>query len=312
MPANCPDLIEVKGTLKLMAPLLKKLAEERERRIKPLVDDKVIVSWNALAIRIFAEASISLQEPRFLETAQNSAAFILNNMFEKNILFRIWKDEQLSTPAFLEDYAALSLALLDLFQVDQNTMWLHSAEQLMRKVFVQFIGKTKGLFDTDKNHDGLIYRPKNLYDNTTPSGNSMAALASIILFHLTGDPYWYSQADTLVKHIIDQAAEYPSAYSFWLQASDFLIGPVVQIAILKSGDPEEFSRIISTIRKKYRPRKVLVYQESETGNRSGLLSHFFHQRKLLQGKTTVFVCKNFSCQLPTTDAAILETLLNNA
>ena len=164
-----------------------RLLEARAKRPRPQTDDKVLVAWNSMTCKVLAEAGRSLGRDDYLRAAQMNADFILTQMYFENRLHRSWRDGQARHNAYLEDYAALCLGLMALYQADGNAHWYEWALRLAEEMRVNFSDPTGGFFDTRHDHGSLLIRPKQVQDNAVPSGNALAALALLQLADLSGD-----------------------------------------------------------------------------------------------------------------------------
>ena len=292
-PAQVPERLQAAHARLLAA---------RNRRVRPGTDDKVLVSWNALMLMAFAEAARYLQDSRYLEVAMRNAAFLLDNLYLHNRLFRSWRNGQARHNAFLEDYAALCLALLALYQSDPNPRWFAAAQNLADEMIAHFADPAGGFFDTRDDHETLLVRPKDLQDNATPSGNSLAAAALLQLAALTGHGHYRARAETALAAAQPLLGRFPTAFGNWLCALDFALGPVHEIAILGPDTPAR-GQLVATLWQTYRPRAVVaVSDHPPPPGAPPLLAN----RPLLDGQPTAYVCQGFVCRQPVNTAEALE------
>ncbi len=170
-----------------LAQANRKLLEIRGQRIRPGTDDKVLVMWNALMLSTFAEAGRSLGRLDYLEAARRNARFLLDHLYVEDRLHRSWREGQAKHNAYLEDHAALVLALLDLYQADFNNEWFEMASRLAGEMVDHFLDPQGGFFDTRDDHEALLVRPKDVQDNASPSGNAMACEALLKLAAFTDE-----------------------------------------------------------------------------------------------------------------------------
>lgn len=288
-----------KVLLKHLEQPLGQLRILRANRARPQTDDKVIVSWNALALRTFAEAGHYLQRADFLQAAQKNADFLLENLIRGDILHRTWRNEKSGTPAFLEDYAGFIVALLTLYQFDGNPRWFSESQKIMEWMLTRFKDPNGGFFDSPPQSSNTLVLPKYPQDNPIPSGNALAAHA-IMLYSAfeEGIPYIDSALELLAT-LQKTAAEYPTAFAYWLQVQDYAAGPIQQIALVYpplKNQPhlEWFDPAITP----YHPRRVLVHSPfPPLGNSPGILQH----KPVLQGRPTAYICQNFTCKQPLVD-----------
>jgi uncharacterized protein len=276
----------------------KKMYAFREQRVRPPTDDKVLVSWNSNALRAFAEAARYLNRPDYLAAAQKNAAFILREMYAQGRLMRAWRNGQARHNAFLEDHAGLILALLALYQTDHDSRWYQAAENLAGDMNNHFRDPQGGFFDTRHDHDELLTRPKDIQDNATPSGNALAASALLYMAAYSERSDWHAQAEGMLVTMQDLMVRHPTAFSFWLQGLDFAAGPVRQVAVIGPQQLPITQQLLAHIWRTYRPRTVVASAPAEdSSDAPGLL----HDRPMVQGRPTVYVCEGFTCNLPVND-----------
>ena len=154
----------------------KKLFEAREKRIKPNRDEKVLTAWNGLMLAAFADAAAVLQNGEYLEIAKKNAEFISTQLQKDGRLLRTWKDGAAKLNGYIEDYANVADGLIELYQVSGEVKYLTEAKRLADLMITEFWDEDNGgFFFTSNDHEELIVRNKDFYDNATPSGNSVAA-----------------------------------------------------------------------------------------------------------------------------------------
>jgi uncharacterized protein len=283
------------------------LLKHRSSRIRPGTDDKVLVSWNALMLSAFAEAARYLQRKDYLEIARQNGRFLLQELYKDGQLLRSWRNGKASHNAYLEDYAALIISLLNLYQSDPDSDWFNTAVMITKNMLEQFADPLWGFFDTRQDHETLIARPKDLQDNATPSGNALAAMALLKMSAFTGQVEWRTLAEASLQSLQSVAAPHPTAFSFWLSAIDFALGPVQEVAILSKPDDPGKQMLTEALWNTYRPNLVAAISmfPPEPGS-PALLS----ERPLLTDQATAYVCQNFFCQQPVNKLEELLSLLN--
>jgi uncharacterized protein YyaL (SSP411 family) len=164
-----------------LAEAHRKLLQVRNTRVRPATDDKILVMWNALALAAFAEAARYLGRKDYLDAAIRNADFLLGHLYVDDRLLRSWRDGKAKHNAYLEDYAALILALLSLYQSDLDAKWYSTALKLADEMVQHFSDPKGGFFDTRDDHESLLVRPKDIQDNATPSGSALAVTALLEL-----------------------------------------------------------------------------------------------------------------------------------
>jgi uncharacterized protein YyaL (SSP411 family) len=278
----------------------------RQKRTRPGTDDKVLVSWNALALVAFSEAGRYLRRSDYQYVAIRNGQFLLSNLYSHDRLLRSWRKGSARHNAFLEDYAGLILGLLSLYQTDPDHHWYSAAVDLANEMLARFLDTAGGFFDTRDDQGPLLTRPKDLQDNATPCGNSLAALALLQLAAYTGRDDLRDRAEAMLRPMQGLAARYPTAFSYWLCAVDFALQPTNEVAILGMPSDPSTLALEAVLWEQFRPHLITA--------RSGLpvppkAPPLLFERSLVQGKSTAYVCRNFVCNLPVTTPADLRTQL---
>ncbi len=289
-----------------LADARRRLFARREQRIRPGLDDKVLVAWNGLALAAFADAARILDRADYRSVAERSAAFILREMqTPEGRLLRAWRGGKAKLNAYLEDYANFADGLLALYEATFDTRWFVEARRLADVMVAHFRDPAGGFFDTSDDHEALAVRPKGLQDNAMPSGNAMAATVLLHLAALTGEVRYRDLAEEALRLIQPMLASYPTAFAQWLSALDFALGRPKEIAII--GDPAaaDTRALVGVVRSSYRPNQVVALGRPGVQHPVPLLAG----RAQLDGHATAFVCENFTCRLPVTDPEALATQL---
>jgi len=289
-----------------LAELNQVLLAFRAQRVRPGTDDKVITAWNGLALLLFAEAGRYLQRPDYLSVARRTADFILSELHPADRLLRTWRAGKSSHSAFLEDYAAMILGLLALYQSDPDPYWYNSALDLYQELDTHYSDSEGGFFDTHDDQTDLLLRPRETQDNATPSGAAMAALALLQLSAYSGDLELRNRAASMFSQVASAAERYPTAFAFWLQGIHHLIHPYKEVALVGDLGNQAAQELIQTIWNAYRPGLVLAASNLPVPDNSPAL---LQDRPLLGEQPTVYVCQNFACQRPVTRSSELAELL---
>lgn len=276
----------------------------RERRIKPLRDEKVLTAWNGLALAALAEAARVLERADYLLAAQRNAEFVLGTLHTANgRLLRTWRaGSPAKLNAYLEDYANYADGLLELYQATFEERWFVAARQLADAMLEHFADDSGGFFDTSADHEQLITRPKDLQDNAVPGGNGMAAGVLLRLAAYTADARYSSAAEQVLARVQASAARYPTAFAQTLQALDFYASAPAEVALVGPLQDSGMAELLAELREPYRPHQVLALLQPLAGSAIPLL----HGRVQLGGQATAYVCRNFACQLPVTTRAALH------
>ncbi|HZU70276.1 MAG TPA: thioredoxin domain-containing protein [Ktedonobacteraceae bacterium] len=281
----------------------------REQRVKPGRDEKILTAWNGLMLRSFAEAARYLDRPDYLQVAQKNATFLLRELYRDGRLLRTYKDGQARIKGYLEDYAFLADGLLALYEATFNPRWFAEARHLIDEVITLFADEQNGgFFDTGSDAEELVSRPKDIMDNATPAGNSVAADVLLRLAAFTGEESYRQRADDYLQHIASAMVQYPSAFGHALCALDFAISLVKEFAI--TGEPREAGtrNLLDVINGRYLPESVLACAAPDNAEAIQAIP-LLANRPLKDGKATAYVCQNFACQAPVNTPEELEKLL---
>jgi uncharacterized protein YyaL (SSP411 family) len=295
-----------------MARARDRLLQERSKRIRPLRDDKVITSWNALMISAFAYGSQVLTEPEYRDSARRAADFILENLpTEDGRLLRRYRDGEAAIPGYIDDYAFFINALLDLYEATFETRYLAESIRLTEKMDELFWDDQHGGYTfTGTDGDELIIRPKTTYDGAIPSGNSVAALALYRLGSLTADPRYERRAGELIAAFSGNIARGSSGHTQMLIALDYGLGPSVEVVIAGEVRSEDVRRMLRTLHARFIPNKVVVLRPGGVaGKKIAALAPFLSEQEAIDGKATAYVCRNHACSLPTTDPSKMMSLI---
>ena len=293
---------EVEGRL---AAARKKLFLERENRVKPERDDKVLTEWNGLMIHALAEVGVVLGRADALEAASRAADFVLAKMSQENgFLFRSYKDGRARFNAYLEDYAAFARGLVALYEATFALRWLAEAVRLTKIMLAQFADEARGgFYQTGVTHEELVVRRKDFIDNAIPSGNSMAAELLLRLAKLTGNDAYRTEAARVFQIMSSAMAQQPTGFGRMLTALDDLLSPSQEVAVVGSLSDARTQLLLEEIRRHYLPHSVLAFKEPDSENPLPLLEG----RSLVEGQPAAYVCENYTCRLPVTSVEDLRT-----
>ena len=285
-----------------------RLFDERERRVHPGRDDKIITSWNGLMLAAFAEAGAVLGRTDFLDAARKNAGFVLDRMRLDGRLLRSFKDGQAKLNGYLEDYAFLADALLVLHEATLEARWLKEAIDLADGMVDLFWDEVAGqLYDTGRDHEELVIRPRDISDNAIPSGSSMAASVLLRLAVITGSSDHARRATASLRSMREFMGRAPMGSGHWLGALDFYLSTPKEIAIVGGVGEADTSALLSEVHRRFLPNSVVVGSAGDDGLPNGL--PLLEGRDRLNGAATAYVCENYACQLPTGDPGILAEQL---
>jgi uncharacterized protein len=290
----------------------RRLFEAREARVHPAVDDKILTAWNALAIRAFAEAGRIFDDRTYVEAAVSCAAFLWDHLRDEDgRLLRSWRDGVAGVRGFADDHALLAGAFLTLYETTADVRWFVAARTLCDTLLERFADRERGgFFQTGSDADELVIRPKDLYDNAVPSGNSAAAEALLRLALFTGEARYEDAAVSALRLVRDVLPSAPSGFGQALCALDLYLGPSYEVAIV--GDPEASDTralVDEVMRTRWRPNLVLAVaspKDVDAGETVALLS----DRPPIGADATAYVCQRFVCRLPVTEPSALASALD--
>ncbi len=286
-----------------------KLFALREQRVKPGRDEKILTSWNGLMLRSFAEAARYLKREDYLQVARRNASFLLDRLRADGRLLRTYKDGRARLNGYLEDYVCLVDGLLALYEASLEPRWFAEARTLMDEAIRLFADEQNGgFFDTGNDHEALISRPKDIMDNATPAGNSVATDVLLRLAAFSGNSAYRQRADAYLQGMAEIIVQHPQAFGYVLGALDFALSVSKEIAIIGNPQQPDTQSLLDTVNKQYRPNSVLACADASDTQASAIIS-LLADRPQREGKATAYVCQNFACQSPVTTAAELEGLL---
>ncbi|HVQ55756.1 MAG TPA: hypothetical protein VMS29_03280, partial [Pyrinomonadaceae bacterium] len=277
-----------------------KLFAAREARIKPFRDEKALTAWNGLMLAAFAEAAAVLNNDEYLEVAKRNADFLMGNLRTPDRLLRTWKDGKAKLNGYIEDYANFADGLIELYQVSADEKYLAEAKRLADSMITEFWDEENGgFYFTSNDHEELIVRNKDFFDNATPSGNSVAADVLLRLSKFYGEEKYEAFALTALRLASAQIKRFPSGFGRALSTLEFHLSNAKEIAIIgdRSGDLER------EVWAEYRPFKVVAV--GDEGSALPLLGNRIQVNK----EPTAYVCENFVCQRPVTTVDELKELI---
>jgi uncharacterized protein YyaL (SSP411 family) len=290
-PAERLEQLAASGRARLLAA--------REQRPRPFRDEKIITAWNGMALRAFAAAAAGLGEPRYLAVAQRNAHFLLSTLRRSDgRLLRSWKDGRPGPLGFLEDYALLADGLLALHAADGDPRWLREAIAIADAMLDLFWDEELGgFYDTAADHEALITRPRELSDNATPAGNSVAAELLLRLAALTGREIYDERAERLLTGAAPLLARFPAGFGRMLCATDLAAMPIVELAIVGEPAATDTAALLAVALRPYRPHLVLA-RRRPGDDAAAALTPLLQDRAAIGGRATAYVCEGFVCKLP--------------
>jgi len=290
-----------------------KIFKSREKRIHPHKDDKILTDWNGLMIAALAKGAIAFQNEEYLDAAKNTADFILSNLRQSNTkLQHRYKDGVSEIRGFLTDYAFFIWGLIELYEATFDIYYLKTALELHKIQMEDFWdNKMGGFYFTAKESEKLLTRQKEIYDGAIPSGNSIAMLNLLKLSYLTGEHELEEKADILSRVFSEKMKSNPIAYTQFLVALDFAIGPSYSLVIGGNTNADHTNKMINAVYNAYVPNKVLIHRKTEQESPDiDNYANFVQFFENLDGKATAYVCINKTCKPPTHDIDKMLEFLN--
>ena len=284
------------------------MLEARNLREPPFRDEKILASWNGMAIRALAEAGGALNEPRFRAAAVSGLDFLLGNMRQDDRLRRSYKDGTARIDAFLEDYASVGNAILSVYEATLEPRWLDQAAWITKRVVELFWDDAGGVFqDGPKDGEVLAVRARDLMDNATPSGNSLAVELLLRSAHLFGEERHRDIAHRVLDREAGLMARFPAAFGRLLGALDRSVADPVEIVIVGARDDTRTLELLEAALSPYMPNRSIA------GSAPG--DDFSQTLPVLEGRhgggePAAYVCERYACKAPVSDALALADQLN--
>jgi uncharacterized protein YyaL (SSP411 family) len=274
------------------------LLEHRSKRERPHRDDKILTSWNGLALSAFAMAYQVLGDEAYLEAARGIEGFIMNRMWDGATLNVRSADGDVRYNGYLDDYAFVAAGLFDLYESDFDAGHLKAAFAILDAAEEKFATPQGGYYFSPASNTELLARPEEVYDGATPSGNSVMVLNLLKRAEFTGDMAFRERALGVLRAYRDQIIAHPASFPQMLCALDFLYGKPQEIVLV--GSPADARVFLERLREGFNPNKVVLLTEDGEGD-IALLAPVTRGKKLQNGQPTAYVCQDFACKQPTTD-----------
>ena len=296
-------LVEARGQalepiLAELQPARELLLNVRDQRVRPGLDDKVLVSWNALAIDSLARASHLIDDPKYYLAAAKSANFLLDNLRSKNgRLLHTWRHGVAKLAAYLDDYSYLILALTSLYDASFDEKWLEHASELTEQMIAHFGDDGSGFFFTAADHESLIARTKEFQDSSVPSGNSMAACALIRLGRLTGRTEWIALAESTAQAAAGLMKGSPLASGQMLIAVEQLLSDSRELILVANTD-EQVESLRDFIRANLPVDSTFICRTADQKFFSTALRNVLDGKLPIDDQPTLYICQDFHCQAP--------------
>jgi uncharacterized protein YyaL (SSP411 family) len=289
---------------------LPRLFEAREARVHPATDDKVLAAWNGLAISALAEAGRSFGEPRYTDAALAAAGFVLEALSaDQGRLLRSWREGRKGGPGYLDDHACVAEACLTLYETTFDLRWLREARRLAAAMVELFADPGgDGFYQTGRDAERLVVRPRELFDNAVPAGSSVAADVLQRLGRLTGDQAAEQAGLSALRPVLGVLGRAPTGFGHALGAADFALARVREVAIVGRPEASDTGALLARVWGTYQPNRVLAAADPGDAAAQGEVP-LLADRPALGGRATAYVCEHFVCQRPVTEPEDLAAQL---
>ncbi|VVB91735.1 Cellobiose 2-epimerase [uncultured archaeon] len=289
-----------------------KLFAAREKRVHPGKDDKVLTDWNGLMIAALSKGAQVLNEPSYADAARKAADFILGNMRDpQGRLYHRYRDGEPAISAFLDDYAFFVWGLIELYEATFNESYLQAALDLTNDMIKHFWDNENwGFYTTADDAEEVLLRRKEIYDGAVPSGNSVAMLDLLRLGRMTADTGLENRAARIGQAFSRSVLKTPYSHTQLMAALDFALGPTSEVVIAGDLSADDTKAMLAALRKEFIPNKVVIFRPGEIEEPAiTRLAEYTRYLFSTDGKTTAYICRNYSCKAPTTDAGRMLELL---
>ncbi|MBI4391680.1 MAG: thioredoxin domain-containing protein, partial [candidate division NC10 bacterium] len=286
-----------------------KLFGARDKRVKPGRDEKILTAWNGLMISVCAAAGAALGHEAALEAAVRAAEFIERHLTKDGRLLRTWTAGEAKLNGYLDDYAFLTAALLDLYEATLEDRFLRRAEALHRVTLEQFWDEAEGgFFFTAKDHERLVARMKSAYDEAIPSGAAVGTMNLLRFASLTGEEAYRRMADRVFGSLLRAMEQSPSGFGHLLLALDFATRGPVEVVLVGPREAPAMRAMREVVHRRHLPNRVLAHVDP--GAPAGpLAGPLVEGKRAVDGQVTAYVCRHFTCSAPVTDPEAFRALL---
>ena len=300
--------IPAKRVAEVLTSARSTLYEARKLRPPPIRDEKIIAAWNGMMIAAFAQAGWMLDEPQYSAVASRAAGFVLDTMrSDDGALVRTYRDGKKGSSSFLDDYASMVGACLDLYEATGGAVWLQSAVKLQSDQDARYVDtQSGGYYLTSNDGETLLVREKPAYDRAVPSGNSLAARNLLRLHDFTGDAKWRSRAERLFASLGLRVTRSPNGYPLLLVALDHYYDTPLEVAIVAPLGQDEAASLAARLRETFVPNKAFaVLTDAEAAEQQAQVP-WLEGKRAMGGKATAYVCERGRCDLPTPNPSVFH------
>jgi len=274
----------------------------REKRVKPLRDEKVLTSWNGLMIAALAKGYATTGKRSYLEAAASGVDFIRKRlMTPQGRLLRSFYAGESIIPGFLEDYTFFAWGLIEMYEATMEEKYLGYANDLSKETLRLFADEfSYGLFDTGSDAENVLIRKKSSSDGVIPSGNSVAAMNFLRLGKIMSRQSFIKEGEGILRSLMGNVLAQPVEYLHAVSALDRLLGPDVDITLVGRRDDPETAEMLRAIGGRFIPGMALRFKDVEKES---------SDYKTLEGRTTAYICSRETCRPPVAGREALEKIL---
>ncbi len=298
---------------KLLTGSREKLFAIRVQRPRPHLDDKIISAWNGLMISAYARAAQAIDDPRYLEIATRSANFVRTKLYDpsRKILYRSYRDGRSNIEGFADDYALVVQGLLDLYEASFDVIWLKLAIELQQTQDGLFFDeKNGGYFSNSGRDESVFVRMKDDNDGAEPAASSVAALNLLRLSQIYDDPKIAERAKNTIAAFGAILSQFPSGMPQILVAVENSLGKPRQIVIAGKKNSPETKALLKEVYRHFLPNTIVILADANDGQKYlGEKNEAIRAMAPVDGKSTAYVCENFTCKAPVTTLKELSDLL---
>jgi len=300
--------VSPKRVAQVLAKARRTLYEARASRPPPLRDEKIIAAWNGMMISAFAQAGWALQETRYTAIAARAAQFVFDQMrAEDGALVRTYHDGKKGSESFLDDYAWMVGANLDLYEATGNLVWLRRALELQSQQDARYLdAQGGGYYLTPSQGEPLLVREKPAYDRAVPSGNSISANNLLRLHDLTEDAKWRHAAERLFASLALRVTRSPNGYPMLLVALDHYYDAALEVAVVAPSSRQEAGPLLERLRETFVPNKAFAVLTDDEAAKQQAQVPWLEGKRAIGGKSTAYVCERGLCDLPTPNPAVFQ------
>ena len=292
---------------RVIADAKTKLYTARSKRTRPARDEKILASWNGLMLRGLATAARAFENWEIAKLAERNGDFLFSQMVKDGRVARSWSKSGARINGFLEDYAAVALGFISLYELTFDTKWISRAGEIANAMIEWFWDEQLGaFFDTPRDAEALITRPRDVTDNAMPSGTSMAVELLLMLSELCHDADMKRRASFILETVATPMIRYPSAFGHMLGAADMAVNGAVEVAIAGVPAEKTFQALRHEVSTHFIPSLVLAGGSGTNG------IALMEGRSTTKGKAIAYVCRSYACEEPATTPQLLSSQLQNA